>query len=62
MISIGAGLLAFVGSRARLGATAGLYPAEMIGAAFMLAGFLLAGTLDKGRRAARAGRRAKPGR
>jgi hypothetical protein len=59
LIAIGAGVLAFVGSRARMGSTAGLYPAEMVGAAFMLAGFLLAGTLEKGRRAVRAKGRAK---
>lgn len=56
LIAIGAGVLAFVGSRARMGSTAGLYPAEMVGAAFMLAGFLMAGTLEKGRRAVRARR------
>jgi hypothetical protein len=56
LIAIGAGVLAFVGSRARMGSTAGLYPAEMVGAAFMLAGFLLAGTLEKGRQLARAQR------
>jgi hypothetical protein len=57
LIAAGAGLLAFVGSRARLGNTVGLYPAEMVGAALMLAGFLVAGTLEKGRRAARNRRR-----
>ncbi|MCL5735639.1 MAG: hypothetical protein M1274_08665 [Actinobacteria bacterium] len=57
LIALGAGLLAFVGSRARIGSTAGLYPAEMAGAALMLAGFLLAGTLEKGRRVARARRK-----
>ncbi len=56
LIAAGAGLLAFVGSRARLGSTAGLYPAEMVGAALMLAGFLTAGSLEKGIRAARAKR------
>lgn len=56
LIAAGAGLLAFVGSRARMGSTAGLYPAEMVGAALMLAGFLVAGTLEKGIRAARAKR------
>lgn len=56
LIAAGAGVLAFVGSRARLGSTAGLYPAEMVGAALMLAGFLMAGTLEKGRRAVRARR------
>jgi hypothetical protein len=57
LIAAGAGVLAFVGSRARLGDTAGLYPAEMVGAALMLAGFLVAGTLEKGRRAVRAKRK-----
>lgn len=61
LIAAGAGLLAFVGSRARLGSTAGLYPAEMVGAALMLAGFLLAGTLEKGRRVVRARRESGPG-
>ena len=56
LIAAGAGVLAFVGSRARLGNTTGLYPAEMVGAALMLAGFLVAGTLEKGRRAIRARR------
>ena len=48
LIAAGAAVLAALGSRARLGTTAGLYPAEMVAAALMLAGFLLAGTLDKG--------------
>ena len=61
LIAAGAALLAFLGSRARLGTTAGLYPAEMVSAALMLAGFLLAGTLDKGARARRrAGEDASP--
>jgi hypothetical protein len=51
LIAAGAALLAGLGSRARLGQTAGLYPAEMVSAALMLAGFLLAGTLDKGTKA-----------
>jgi hypothetical protein len=64
LIAAGAGVLAFIGSRARLGDTTGLYPAEMAGAALMLAGFLVAGTLEKGRQAVRATRAAKaaPGR
>ena len=61
LIAAGAALLAFLGSRARLGTTAGLYPAEMVAAALMLAGFLLAGTLDKGARKARAQRKAAAG-
>jgi hypothetical protein len=63
LIAVGAGVLAFIGSRARLGDTTGLYPAEMFGAALMLAGFLVAGTLEKGRqavRATRAGRGSRP--
>ena len=51
LIAAGAVVLATLGSRARLGDTAGLYPAEMVAAALMLAGFLMAGTLDKGTRA-----------
>ena len=50
LIAAGAAVLAALGSRARLGDTAGLYPAEMVAAALMLAGFLLAGTLDRGTR------------
>ncbi len=56
LIAAGAVLLAFLGSRARLGNTTGLYPAEMVSAALMLAGFLMAGTLEKGRRVVRAAR------
>lgn len=61
LIAAGAALIAFVGSRARLGSTAGLYPAEMAASALMLAGFLVAGTLDKGWRSSRE-RRAAQGR
>jgi hypothetical protein len=61
LIAAGAALLAFLGSRARLGNTAGLYPAEMVAAALMLAGFLLAGTLDKGAQRRRAKREADGG-
>ena len=57
LIAVGAALLAVVGSQARLGNTAGLYPAEMVGAALMLAGFLLAETLEKGGGKVRAGRK-----
>ena len=53
-----AALLAFLGSRARLGDTAGLYPAEMVAVTLMLVGFLLAGTLDKGARKVQARRKA----
>lgn len=54
LIAMGAILIAMVGSRARLGDTTGLYPAEMLASAIMLAGFLMAGTLKKGARARRA--------
>jgi hypothetical protein len=54
LIAAGAALLALLGSRARIGSTTGLYPAEMVGAALMLGGFLLAGTLEKGRKRVRA--------
>jgi hypothetical protein len=54
LIAAGTLLIAYVGSRARLGTTAGLYPAEMVASALLLAGFLLAGTLDKGVKASRA--------
>jgi hypothetical protein len=60
LIAAGAGVLAFIGSRARLGDTTGLYPAEMVGAALMLAGFLVAGSLEKGRQAVRATRSSPP--
>jgi peptidoglycan/LPS O-acetylase OafA/YrhL len=58
LIAVGAGLIAFVGSRARLGDTTGLYPGEMVASALMLAGFLMAGTLDRGTRARREARAA----
>jgi len=62
LIAAGTILIAYVGSRARLGTTAGLYPAEMVASALLLAGFLLAGTLDRGVKAARARGQAARGR
>lgn len=56
-IAAGAALLALLGSRARLGNTAGLYPAEMVAVSLMFAGFLLASTLDKGARKVQARRK-----
>ena len=61
LIAAGAALLAGLGSRARLGETAGLYPAEMVSAALMLAGFLIAGSLDKGTRKRKEARGGEPG-
>ncbi len=49
LIAIGTIVIAFAGSLARAGKTVGLYPAEMLGATFLLLGFLKAGTLEKGR-------------
>lgn len=51
LIIIGTLIIAGAGSMARAGQTAGLYPAEMVASAVLLAGFLMAGTLEKGARA-----------
>ncbi|MDP2232291.1 MAG: hypothetical protein Q8K89_01530 [Actinomycetota bacterium] len=48
LIFVGTLLIASAGSMARLGSTAGLYVGEMIASAILLAGFLMAGTLQKG--------------
>jgi hypothetical protein len=48
LIIIGTLIIAGAGSMARAGQTAGLYPAEMVASAVLLAGFLLAGTLERG--------------
>ena len=48
LIALGTICIAGAGSMARAGATAALYPGEMIASAILLAGFLMAGTLDKG--------------
>jgi Na+/citrate or Na+/malate symporter len=53
LIALGTIVIAMVGARARLGESVGLYPAEMVASALLLAGFLLAGTLEKGARAVR---------
>ncbi len=52
LIALGTILIAFVGGKARAGSTVGLYPAEMVASALLLWGFLLAGTLERGARAA----------
>lgn len=56
LIIIGTLLIAGAGSMARAGVTAGLYPAEMVASAILLAGFLMASTLEKGAHAIRAKR------
>jgi hypothetical protein len=48
LIIVGTLVIAGAGSMARAGQTAGLYPAEMVASAILLAGFLMAGTLDRG--------------
>lgn len=48
LIIIGTLLIAGAGSMARAGQTVGLYPGEMLASAILLAGFLMAGTLEKG--------------
>jgi len=58
LIAAGTLIIAGAGGMARSGQTVGLYPAEMIASAMLLAGFLMAGTLDKGAKAAVAKRRA----
>lgn len=47
LIILGTLVIAGAGGRARAGETAGLYPAEMLGAALLLWGFLKAATLQK---------------
>jgi hypothetical protein len=59
LIATGTLVIAAVGVRARAGITVGLYPAEMIASALLLAGFLMAGTLDKGAKAIKARRQAE---
>lgn len=51
LIAAGTLVIAFAGSRARLGNNVGLYPGEMLGSILLLWGFLTAGTLEKGVRA-----------
>ncbi|MBA4370650.1 MAG: hypothetical protein C0418_03610 [Coriobacteriaceae bacterium] len=61
LIIIGTLIIAGAGSMARLGASAGLYVGEMVASAILLAGFLLAGTLEKGAQAVREQRAAEAG-
>lgn len=56
LIFVGTLLIAASGSMARLGSSATLYVAEMIASAILLAGFLMAGTLDRGARNVKARR------
>lgn len=56
LIAAGTLVIASAGGMARTGRTAGLYPAEMIGASLLLWGFLKAGTIRKGAIEARKGK------
>lgn len=56
LIIAGTLVIAGAGSMARAGRTVGLYPAEMVGAALLLWGFLKASTLEKGADLAKAER------
>jgi len=61
LIIVGTLVIAGAGSMARAGTTVGLYPGEMVASAILLAGFLMAGTLEKGAKASVAKRRADAG-
>ncbi len=61
LIIIGTLLIAGAGSMARAGQTVGLYPGEMVASAVLLAGFLMAGTLEKGAKQIKARRAAEAG-
>lgn len=52
LIALGTLLIAWAGAMARSGRAVGLYPAEMVASAVLLAGFLMAGDLKKGAHAA----------
>jgi len=51
LIAAGTIVIAYAGSRARLGTSVGLYPAEMVASALLLWGFLKAGSLRTGAKA-----------
>lgn len=59
LIFIGTLMIAGAGSMARAGQTVGLYPGEMVASAVLLWGFLMAGTLDRGAKAARVDHRSE---
>ena len=58
LIAVGTLIIGWTGVQARAGMSVGLYPAEMVASAVLLAGFLMAGTLSKGAAAAKAKRAA----
>jgi len=51
LIAAGTIVIAYAGSRARLGEAVGLYPAEMVASVLLLLGFLKAGSLRTGAKA-----------
>ncbi len=52
LIAVGTIVIGAMGTLARAGNTMGLYAGEMVASAILLAGFLMAGTLEKGTKAA----------
>jgi hypothetical protein len=60
LIAIGTISIAAAGALARRGEAVGLYPAEMVGAAFLLWGFMKAGSLKQGAAAAKASGEVSP--
>lgn len=52
LIASGTILIAWAGAMARSGRAVGLYPAELVASVLLLAGFLMAGTLRRGAKAA----------
>lgn len=58
LIVVGTLLIAAAGAMARAGVTRGLYAGEMVASAILLAGFLVAGTLERGAKSAVAQSRA----
>lgn len=52
LIILGTLLIAAAGAMARAGVTEGLYAGEMVASAILLAGFLVAGTLERGTKTA----------
>jgi len=59
LIIVGTLMIAAAGTMARAGTTQGLYAGEMVASGVLLAGFLVAGTLERGSKTAVAESRAQ---
>jgi len=59
LIIVGTLMIAAAGTMARAGTTQGLYAGEMVASGVLLAGFLVAGTLERGSKTAVAENRAR---